>query len=411
MGILDAAPVSPLQFNQQLSNNGVAAITETDADYLPFSNVARYTEDFSWAYYNKSGTAATPGTTKKAVVDGRLITLSQVTTGGFNDSIEARYASASLTPFVAGKKYLLSMYVYSDVDVFFWSRTVANSSAQGHGVRFSKAGLLRRVWTIGQATSTTALDLGAAAETALGSGAGENARVIQQGNKVIPAGSGLYIGGIQIESVASTTKLGVAWQGDSTMAGASGKLDLPRDFTDPNLREVSTMVSAYLNCNCYNRAVGGERLDQMDTRWAADITPLAANSKYVVIQGGINDIGQGRTLAQMQASLQSMAAKAATDGFEVRYLTVTPTSTIAGTPAMEALRQTYNAWLKSTYGALVIDIAPFVTDPETGNTLLPAYWGDGTHYPGIAKTTIGRYIAKNGGMTFTTPSRYQRQQS
>lgn len=411
MGVLDSPPVSPVQFNVQLQTNGVAAIGENGNDYLPVVNVARYTEDFGWAYHNFSGTAAKPGATKKAVVDGRLITLTQITTGSFNDAISARYNTASLTPYKAGQRYLISFYVFADLDTFFWMRTIANSSAQGHGVKFVKAGTLRRVWALAVATSAGQLDMGAVAETALGSGTASETYLLQQGTKAIAAANGFYIGGIQIEPMLSTAKNGIAWQGDSTMAGSSGKLDLCRDFTDPNNREVSTVVGALLSASCHNRAVGGERLDQMDTRWATDITPLAANCKYVVIQGGINDIGQGRTLAQMQASLQSMAAKAATDGFEVRYLTVTPTDTIAGGAGMEAIRQQYNAWLKSTYGALVLDIAPLVTNPETGNTLHPAYYGDGTHYPGIAKTTIGRWLAKNGNFSLPTPTAYHRQQS
>lgn len=411
MSILDAPSVSPTQFNQLLQINNIAALTDGDLSYAPFLNVARYTEDLTWTYCGVSGSAAKAGVLKKAISDGRFITLSQITSSTFNDSVFTTYFNAGLAPFQAGQKYLVSMYVYSERDKYFYMRPVANSGSQGHGIKLSKAGKLRRVWALGQATDTSRLDLGANAAVALGLGTPSHPTLYQQGYAAAPAATAFFIGGIQLESVPPETKDGIAWQGDSTMAGASGGIDIPRDYTDPNSLEVSTVVSSILNAPCYNRAVGGDTLANMDSRWAADITPLRLVCKYVIIQGGINDITQGRTIEQMKASLQSMIAKAATDGFLVKILTCTPTTPIATTPGKEIIRVSFNEWIMSTYPGLAIDIAPLVTNTSTGNTLKPEFYGDGVHYPGVAKITIGRYIAKNSGMVLPKPSTYHRQQA
>lgn len=252
----------------------------------------------------------------------------------------------------------MSMYVYADEDVYFYMRPLSSSNIAGQGPKFAKGGLLRRVWCIGKATSPYLLDLGRVPTTPYGAGEAAEPTLIQQSFKSITDIRGLYIGGFQIESILPAAKDGIAWQGDSTMAGSSGKIDQLRDYTDPNTLEVSTVVAALSNATCYNRAVGGETLADMDARWVADIDPLYIKCKYAIIQGGINDIVQGRTTVQMKASMQSMVAKATATGFEVRVLTCTPTASIAAVPAREAMRKEFNLWIKETYGAKAIDIAP-----------------------------------------------------
>ena len=131
----------------------------------------------------------------------------------------------------------------------------------------------------------------------------------------------------------------------------------------------------------------------MDARWATDISVIKHRCRDAIIQGGINDINQGRTLAQMRSSVQSMTAKAQADGFQgIKYLNVTPNAYCSANTANETLRVQYNAWLAATYGAAVCDISSVVIDTGTGKSLSSAAFGDGTHYTGPAKTAVAAKI-------------------
>lgn len=418
-------PVSPQQFNLQLQSNGVAALAQLDNGLRQMVNIARFTEDLTWGAVVLSpttliSTGPTPASIN-ATVNNRLLPLTGLLPTGFSSSIEHRYSAVSLTPFFAGTKYLISYYAYAPQDTYFYMRPMASTAAQGHGIRGVRAGQFKRVWTLVSATSQTALDPGVAAEVALGSGSGVQPHFYQAG---LPGTKPLYISGFQIESVAPTTKNGIAIIGDSTVAGSSGKIDTCYDFTNPENCQWSTHLAVALNCDCYNRGVGGDTLTGMNTRWAADMTPLAANSLYCIIQGGINDINTGHTLAQMQSDLQALITKATTDGFvlngnqgTIRLIAVAPTGYFTGDPIKEPLRLTYNAWLKATYGSAVIDYNSVIQNPWTTahDSLNPAYFSNETpqvHPNGIGREVEAAYIAANGNFNLLpTPSTYQRQQS
>lgn len=364
-------------------------------------NVARYTEDLSWIYVSVSNALIRSGAVKCVSVGGNVIALERVQSANFFASIEQRYGNASLTPFVSGQQYLISMYCYADNDQWFYQRPVSGTGANGHGQRLVRGGTVNRVWTTAVATSTTALDLGENPSVALGSGSGDHPHILRQGSQPLD----MWVGGIQIEPISNTARDGVALIGDSTMAGASGKLDLPKDFSQPENAEVSTYLAALLNCSVFNRAVGGERLDQMGARWAVDITPLAARSKYVIIQGGINDISQGRTLTQMQASINSMLSKAQADGLTPVLLNCTPTSSISADPAKESLRAQLNEWL-ATLGA--VDIASVACNPSAPSLLDPAGYGDGVHYTGVIKRRVALAVSTAVQWDLPVPSAYCR---
>lgn len=407
------------QFNLHLANNGVVVPMKTNG-LRQMVNVARYTEDLTWAYAALSGaTLATTPATVNMPFDGRLMTLTGILPSSFNASLQHRYGPASMVPFVAGQKYLVSYYAYAPKDTYFYMRPIASTAAQGHAIRGVRAGRFKRVWALFSAISQSTIDPGITAEVALGSGSGVNPQFYQSG---LPGTAPLYVGGFQIEAVAPTTKNGIMIIGDSTVAGSSGKIDACYDFTNPENCQWSTHLAVALNCACYNRGVGGETLTSMLARWDTDMTPLAPNSQYCIIQGGINDIGQSHTLAQMQSDLQGMVAKAIANGFTmngltgtIRLLTVSPTGTISTGAGMEAQRKAYNAWLVQQYGAAALDIASVLTNPwdPTTSTLHPAYIGaDTTHPVGIGREAVANYIAVNGNFNLLPqPSAYQRQQS
>lgn len=375
-------------------------------------NVARYTEDLSWvhhvinnaAYGNKTNELMT------AIVDSKEVVLNRFVGKHFNCLLESKYVNATsptITPFKIGEMYLFSMYVYSDKDQWFLNRALSTSTSAAHDFKFCPAGKVTRVWGVGKATTNQLLDLGAVATVAYGSGSGVSPCLVSQGHQKFDA----YIGGFQIEAISdSSYKDGIAIIGDSTFAISSGgaATDMGKDFSILANREVSHTLSGILNCCVFNRAVAGETLAQMDARWAADITTIKPRCKYVIIQGGINDINTGRTLAQMQASVQSMIAKALADGFTDYVLpNITPNSYCDGDSAKEDLRLQYNAWLLATYPTKCKDIASVVADATVSKKLRAEYYGDGIHYGGAAKFAVATYLASVCGFVFESPTAYQ----
>lgn len=417
-------PVSPDQFNVQLQNAGLAAIAQKDLGIRQMVNVGRHTEDLGWS----AAVVATPSTlitgtpaTINAMIGDRLMTLTGLTPTSFNSNLQHRYSNAALTPFAAGVKYLVSYYAYAPNDTYFYMRSVASTASEGHGIRGVRRQRVKRVWTLFQATSQTMIDPGVSAEVALGSGTGVQPQFYQAG---LPGTQQIFINGFQIEAVAPTTKNGIMVTGDSTVAGNSGKIDTCYDFTNPENAQWSTWLSIALNCDVYNRGVGGQTMTSMLARWDTDMTPLAANSAYCIIQGGINDVNQGHTLAQMQSDVQGMVAKAIANGFvmngivgTIRIIAVQPTGYFTGDLVKEPLRLAYNAWLKLTYGSAVIDYSSVVQNPWTTahDSLHPAYFQNETpnvHPNGIGREAVANFIALNGGFSLLpTPSAYQRQQA
>ena len=399
MSSIDIPPITKNDYQglqaAELTLAGFPAILEDPSlDWVVKQNIARYTEDLTWPYHIIS--QATKDTASvNAIVNGRFIHLSKIISSGFYGQLRTSFGAYGTTPFLVGKRYLVSLYVYADTDQWFWMRPMGTSGDFGHGPKFARGRMVSRHWALVAATTTSNVDNGNIPTTALGSGINGEPYWYFQGNTT---GFNAYIGGFQIEAVPTTYRDGIAMIGDSTMQGSSGKLDLPRDFDILDNREVSTVLAAYLRAPIYNRAVGGERLDSMDARWATDMTPLAVNSQYCIIQGGINDIGQGRTLAQMQASTMSMANKALTDGMVARFIPVTPFAAAEASPALELIRQQYNAWLATTFPTAYIDILPAVQDPTAPNRLRTEVYGDGTHYTGLGKTNIAKMMASATSM-------------
>jgi len=155
-----------------------------------------------------------------------------------------------------------------------------------------------------------------------------------------------------------------------------------------------------------NKGVVGNTLDQMDTRFGADIAPL--NPKLLTIWGGINDLkGTSRTLAQMQANMNSIIAKA-------RALSSKPVMFIANEPASstitagrETVRTQWNAWL-ATLAADDIVIFDAASEIDMADTNLSA---DQVHTNArgsyqIAKAWTPQLKAKISSFTYPTEGNF-----
>jgi len=322
------------------------------------------------------------------------ITMSKFKGTGYVGSTTMR--QTVLTP---GSRYLVSYYVKSNnTNVPFIWDNLGSTIESGHGARFVD-NTVRRVSYLYQAVSNYQVASNLVPTTPIGSGS--TSFIFFGVTKSNTYFSDLYIGGIQIEEVSSSYVDGVVWMGDSTIATDSGPNNSPSSTAIPRWFE------GVMNCSSYNVAIGGQRLDQMDARWATDVTPLKPNSKYVVIQGGINDISQGRTLVDMQTSVNSMVSKALADGFIPVLLTCTPDS--SNTAGQEIIRNDFNTWLIATFKN-VIDINVIVegTDSKILNGMpLNSFELDGIHYGLQLRKSVGEYIAKSGFFVFLQPSDYQ----
>lgn len=358
-------------------------------------NIFGKTEDLASAYFTSSGTKGSEFIMFKG------IKLTKLTLTNFYHNLITQWSGLGLAPFTIGKKYLASFYVtnLSNSEQFLWNRGLGNTSSRGHSQKLID-GSVRRIWVLCYATATNKLvvvenpTLAMSAQTAdmywlyLGSTGGSGT-------------ADLRVGGFQIEEVSNNSYVdGIAQIGDSTMQGSSG--------TNDNMvaREISTYLAGLLNVPVYNRAIGGNTTQNMIDRWATDITPIALNCKYCLIQGGINDLAYSITVATIKTNIQTLYNNAVTDGMIPIVMTITPANTHIVQTGREADRITLNNWIKSTF-PIVFDIASVVENPSNVQALRTEWAGDGTHYNVYGKRAIANACALWDGWDFITPKPYQ----
>lgn len=186
--------------------------------------------------------------------------------------------------------------------------------------------------------------------------------------------------------------------GDSTVQGAAGTNDTM------NNQEWVKIAGSILNVSYYNRGIGGNTTAQMIARWGTDITPLASTCKYVVIQGGINDLGKAGTTAQtILDAHRQMHTLALNDGLIPIHCNLTP---CGKTGTDEQVRKDANALLKTEYGSLLLDLETVTVDLYETNKLLQIdnWKGDDVHYAQLAKDGVAQYIASRLFWNVVKPS-------
>ncbi len=201
--------------------------------------------------------------------------------------------------------------------------------------------------------------------------------------------------------MATGLKDGIAIIGDSTMQGSAGSTDIQAST------QMSRWLESLLNVTCFNRGIGGNKTADMQARWATDISPLAVRSKYVIVQGGVNDFANSVPLATVQSQFDDMiSTKAVADGLIPVACTCTPSISIVDVPADEANRLAFNAWVRSTYPR-VIDLAHAV-DPTDSGAWPAALTVDGTHPSAAGIRLMGFAAAQAPFWSFTRPTPYQK---
>ncbi|AUM16455.1 MULTISPECIES: GDSL-type esterase/lipase family protein [Rhodococcus] len=144
----------------------------------------------------------------------------------------------------------------------------------------------------------------------------------------------------------------------------------------------------------YNAGVGGNRYDQMLARFDADV--IAHNPRFVFIGSATNDIGGGRTVAQITADLDAMIDKCRASGAQVIVMTIPPRST-HNTVSMRAKVAEINRYISALAGVrdgvIAVDLWRPLADPATGYPV-PGTTADGTHYSVSGAAILGFHVAE-----------------
>lgn len=139
-----------------------------------------------------------------------------------------------------------------------------------------------------------------------------------------------------------------------------------------------------------NFAVPGTRSDEMLAQQVPQVLALSPQPSVVTVMAGTNDISQGRTAAQVIASLDATYDAMAEPGIKVIAGTVLP-SLRWDTPEKLATVAEVNAWIMARVGVEVVDFHALLAD-ETGAPK-PGVLMDGTHISPRGAALMGAELA------------------
>jgi lysophospholipase L1-like esterase len=178
----------------------------------------------------------------------------------------------------------------------------------------------------------------------------------------------------------------VAALGDSITAGNPGWDPDPerRKLEDPGDDETSQYLywaqARDPRLRCRNLGVGGERTDQIKARIAVAV----AGADVLVVQGGINDIVQGRRLDLAANDLRAIVKEGKAAGLLVVIAEVLPWNN--GWPDADPKIRALNEAIGGIGDEEDIRVLPFygtLEDPERPGRMRPEWTADGNH-PSVA---------------------------
>ena len=164
----------------------------------------------------------------------------------------------------------------------------------------------------------------------------------------------------------------VAAIGDSITAGS------PWD-DDPEIGWPAAAAAADPRLRFAVRAVYGKRTDEI----AAWLEEAAAAADVLIVQGGINDIAQGRPVADAAANLRAMVDRGRELGLRVAVANVLPWNN--GWPDAEAPIRELNAAIEQL-GVPVLPFHETLEDPERPGRMREEWTVEGDH-PSLAGYT------------------------
>ncbi len=172
--------------------------------------------------------------------------------------------------------------------------------------------------------------------------------------------------------------------GDSITAGNPGydpdPARQPFEGTDPESQYLYWAAQADPRIEFRNHGVGGERTDQILARFAA----ATVGADVLVVQGGINDVVQGRPIEDAAADLRTMVRLGKAQGLGVVIAEVLPWN--GGWPGAEPAIRALNALIRELAEAEGVPVLPFhdtLEDPERPGRMREDWTADGNH-PSVA---------------------------
>jgi lysophospholipase L1-like esterase len=171
--------------------------------------------------------------------------------------------------------------------------------------------------------------------------------------------------------------------GDSIMSGQA-------DDTGDKGFAVRALISAGIGHIRLSKP--GERAQHFQGIGRFHRMKLSMYATHAIINYGVNDLGGGRTLAQVQADLQNIWIALTLRGIKVFQTTITPRTTSTDSFAtttnqtkvggqLETDRIALNDWLRTVPSPLtgVFDVADAVETARNSGIWIAGYTGDGTH--------------------------------
>jgi len=371
------------------------APSATQAPPLPGRNLALAAQDWTSAIFAaQNGAVISDTVTQDVVVDGTTIRLRQITLPDVASLI--RYAPLE-SPFVTGRTYLISFYVRlgGTGESFGWSRQVGRGG-RGHEPKLLTS-TVRRIWTIVRAVSAANVATVTDPATALAVSSEQGTPVLLCRGSYATGPITVLAGGLQIEEIAGERQA-IALIGDSTQNFDSNVLDAQ------GVQTPAKWLAGELNVPVFNRAISGNTTGNMLDRWDADMAPLAANARWAVIQGGINDVNRGTALPTIQANLTAMFMRAQSNGMLPVVCTATPTH--YATAQQRPVRDRLNEWIRATFPR-IIDLDAGLRDPRDPQQLLSANTQDGTHYTASGGRAAGLLMADQPFWDRAVATRYE----
>ena len=125
-----------------------------------------------------------------------------------------------------------------------------------------------------------------------------------------------------------------------------------------------------------NHGVNGERTDQI----AARLNEALNGAEALVVQGGINDVVQGRSVDDAARNLSGMVERAQELGFRVALADVLPWNNGDDRAAANIIR--LNALVRAIAERLGVPLYPFhdtLVDPEQPHRMRDEWTDDGNH--------------------------------
>lgn len=187
--------------------------------------------------------------------------------------------------------------------------------------------------------------------------------------------------------------------------GSNGVLAVGDSLTDPPLppdtyRRWSDVVAAGTERPVANVGIGGNRVllpggygTILVDRFNRDVLDRPGASTFVLFTG-TNDVSAGIAATELIGRLQDLCRQSKARHLRLVLVTIAPAHKRA--PALEAVRQRVNAWIRTAPEAdAVVDADALLRDPRNPRRLLPSYdLGDGLHLSAAGHRVVGIAILR-----------------